>query len=106
ISDNVALIYEFEMKKRTPGFKRIQRRRETQDPRKVSDDYTVRAIYTSTSASARLGASETLMCDKGTIVLNELDARVYFEPAIHQEEAAKRAAAGQQPKSAAEQAKS
>jgi predicted dehydrogenase len=106
ISDNVALIYEFDMQKRTPGFKRIQRRRPTQDPRLVSDDYTVRAIYTSTSANARLGASETLMCDKGTIVLNELDARVYFEPAIHQEEAAKREAAGQQPKSAAEQAKS
>lgn len=109
ISDNVALIYEFDMKRRDRqgGFQRIQRRRPTQELRKIGGDYTVRAIYTSTSANARLGASETMMTDKGTIVLNELDARVYFEPAIQQEEAAKREAAqAEKPKSAEEQAKS
>ena len=104
---SLALIYEFDIKRRTPGHVKIERRRTGPGGQKITQinkDYTVRGVYTSTSANARMGATETLMGDKGTIELSELDARVFFEPAIQQEIAAKKKAQ-RKAMSAAQQAK-
>ena len=86
VSDNIALIYEYDLKPGDAGYQAIKRRSRHQSRAKVNKPYTVRATYSSFTANAKRGASELIQGDRGSFELTEHECRIYGEPSIKAEE--------------------
>jgi len=82
IEDNVALVYEYDMKPGNPAFAAIAARHPFMNKRTMNQSYTVRAVFTSTTATGKRGASELYQGDKASVELTEEDGCFIFgEPA-------------------------
>ena len=81
VFDNVNVVYEYEITPESAAYAKIEPRNQGQkDNPGLNDPYTVRAVYSSITANAQRGASETIQGDKGAFKLTELGSRFYPEP--------------------------
>lgn len=82
IEDNVVVVYEYEMKPDNPGqaFSPILARNPFVDKSKMNRPYTVRAVFTSTTATGKRGASEMYQGDQATVELTEDEFTIFGEP--------------------------
>jgi predicted dehydrogenase len=87
VADNVSLIYEYEVSPGDVGYQAVKPRRNGQSATKINKPYTVRVTYSSISANAKLGCSELIQGDRGSIELTEQDCHIFGEPIIQAEEA-------------------
>lgn len=92
VPDNVALVYEYDLKPGDVGFQAIARRTRYQKRSRINRPYTVRVTYTSTTSTGKLGASELIQGDRGSFELTEKDCFIFGEPAIKLEEEQKKQA--------------
>jgi predicted dehydrogenase len=86
VADNVTLMYEYEISPGDVGYMAVKRRRAAQSQTKINKPYIVRVTYSSISGNAKLGASELIQGDRGSIELTEQDCFIYGEPIIKAEE--------------------
>ncbi len=83
IEDNIALVYEYDIKPGNPAFVSLQARHPFMIKRDMVKPYTVRAVFTSTTATGKRGASEMYQGDKASVELTEEDGCFIFgEPAF------------------------
>ena len=80
IFDNVNLVYEFEVGLDSAAYHPIKARNAYQDKRAINDPYTVRVVYSSTTANAKRGCSELIQGDEGSFELTEGGSYFYIEP--------------------------
>ena len=80
IADNVAVVYEYEIKRDNPAFGVVQPRNPFLDKRQLNRPYTVRVTFTSTTATGKRGAAELYQGDKGSFELTEDKCYLYAEP--------------------------
>lgn len=92
VPDNVALVYEYDLKPGDVGFQAIKRRSRHQKRTRINRPYTVRCTYTSTTSTGKRGASELIQGDRGSFELTEKDCFIFGEPAIKLEEEQKKKA--------------
>ena len=92
VPDNIALVYEYDVKPGDAGFQAIQRRTRYQKKTRINRPYTVRCTYTSTTSTGKRGASELIQGDRGSFELTEKDCFIFGEPAIKLEEEQKKQA--------------
>ncbi len=84
VEDNVALVYEYDLKAGDRGFSAIAARHPYMNKRTMNQAYTVRAVFTSTTATGKRGASELYQGDKGSVDLTEEEGCFIFgEPAYN-----------------------
>lgn len=94
VDDNILVSFEYDMKPGDEGFATISPRSALQKMAQVNKAYTVRFVYSSILANAKMGSSESICGDWGSVTLTERDGCFYFpEPAPHAEQAAKLAEA-------------
>jgi predicted dehydrogenase len=80
IADNVAVVYEYEIKRDNPSFAPVQLRNPFVSRTQLNRPYTVRATFTSTTATGKRGAGELYQGDKGSVNLTEQDCFLFQEP--------------------------
>jgi len=83
IEDNIALVYEYDIKPGNPMFAYIVPRHPFMNKREMNQAYTVRATFTSTTATGKRGASELYQGDKAAVELTEEDCFIFGEPAYN-----------------------
>ncbi|MCP4644697.1 MAG: Gfo/Idh/MocA family oxidoreductase [bacterium] len=83
VFDNVNLVYEYEVTPDCAAYYALEDKelRGSLDKHvdEVNAPYTVRVVYSSITANAQKGASESIQGDKGTFKLTELGSRLYPE---------------------------
>ncbi len=80
IEDNVAVTYEYDIQRDNPAFAAAQPRNPFVDKRQLNRPYTVRATFTSTTATGKRGAAELYQGDKGSVELTEEKCFLFAEP--------------------------
>ena len=71
VQDNVATVWQFDMRPEHDGFTAIEPRTPLQDESSLNTPYQVRATYTAIDANAQRGANEFIQGDWGAIFLSE-----------------------------------
>ena len=77
--DNIVLVFEYDVKRSSPGFVQVKSRSTLMDDSVINRNYTVRFIYTSILSNAKRGASEMIQGDHGTLELTENTCKFYGE---------------------------
>ena len=81
VFDNVNVAYEYQITDKNGGYRPIEPRDEGQkENAELNAAYTVRCVYSSISANAQRGASETFQGDEGAFVLSEYGSYLFPEP--------------------------
>ena len=99
--DNIVLVFEYDLKRSSPGFIQTKSRTTLMDDSTANRNYTVRFVYTSILSNAKRGASELIQGDLGTLELTENVCKYYQEDVTYAtqenltaEELAKKTASG------------
>ena len=100
--DNIMMIYEYDIKRNSPGFIAVKPRTTLMDETSANKKYTVRFIYSSMLSSEKRGCCELIQGDQGALELTEDVCKFYPEPWVLAEKAKK--AAEEAEKKAAEAA--
>jgi predicted dehydrogenase len=79
VFDNVNVVYEFEVTPESRGFCALNRRNKYQDPQAINAPYSVRVCYSSITANAKKGCSESIQGDEGSFSLTEAGGYFYEE---------------------------
>jgi predicted dehydrogenase len=82
VFDNVNVIYEYEITPESRAHRKIEEPRndgQKDNLDEINSTYSVRAVYSSITANAQKGASETIQGDEGTFKMTELGSRFYPE---------------------------
>ncbi|MCP4640840.1 MAG: hypothetical protein GY851_10420, partial [bacterium] len=81
VFDNINVTYEYEITPDSQAYKPIEARNQGQKDNEaaLNEPYTVRCVYSSITANANRGASESIQGDEGTFVLSELGSYLYPE---------------------------
>lgn len=77
--DNIVLVFEYDLKRSSPGFIQTKSRTTLMDDSTANRNYTVRFVYTSILSNAKRGASELIQGDLGTLELTENVCKFYQE---------------------------
>ncbi len=77
--DNISMMYEYDVKRSSPGFVQIKPRSTLMDDSVINRNYTVRFTYTSILGNAKRGATEMIQGDHGTLELTEHTCKYYRE---------------------------
>ena len=78
VFDNIAVCYEYEIGRTTPGYQAITPPNEHISALTVNKPYTVRVTYSSILANAKLGASSLIQGDRAAIRLTEGEGCTIF----------------------------
>jgi predicted dehydrogenase len=86
VDDNIVLVYEYDMKRSSPGFIRIKPRTTLMDDVSSNMPYTVRFVYTSMLNGEQSGHSEFIQGDRGSLKMTEDVCRYHQESFAAEEE--------------------
>jgi predicted dehydrogenase len=91
--DNLVLVYEYDMKRSSPGFIRMKPRTTLMDDVSANMPYTVRFVYTSMLSGEHLNRSEFIQGDRGSLKMTEDVCKFYQESFVRAEEQCEKAVA-------------
>ncbi len=79
ICDNVNLVYDFPITTESRAYRAINARSPYVDKQAINEGYNVRVVYSSLTANGKMGCSEKIQGDEGTIKLAEAGGTMYEE---------------------------
>jgi predicted dehydrogenase len=87
--DNIVMVYEYEIKRNSPGFIAVKPRTTLMDETSANKKYTVRFLYSSMLSCEKRGCCELIQGDQGSLELTEDVCKYYPETWVLAEKAAK-----------------
>ena len=87
--DNIVMVYEYDLKRSSPGFITMKPRTTLMDETSANKKYTVRFVYTSMLSCEKRGCCELIQGDRGSLELTEEGCKFFPEPWVLAEAAEK-----------------